>query len=182
MQKMNSVDRHSVDSKNARKTIVFVAAGAVLILSATLMVFYSSGLFTSHSRQEEIAARGVQVMPFDLEQTTHVFEKLDDGGLQKVVGKDPANKKQIALIQSHLKEESERFRKGDFSDPAKIHGENMPGLAELKAGAGKIDVRYADLSDGAQIRYTAKDPGLVMALHQWFSAQLSDHGHHASGH
>lgn len=58
-------------------------------------------------------------MPFDLEQTTHVFGKLDDSGLQKVVAKDPANKKQIALIQSRLKEESEKFRKGDFSDPAK---------------------------------------------------------------
>ena len=121
-------------------------------------------------------------MPFDLEQTTHMFQKLDDGGLQKVVVKDPSNKKQIALIQAHLKEESEKFRKGDFSDPAKIHGEDMPGLAQLKAGAAKVDIRYTALPDGAQIRYTAKDPKLVAALHQWFAAQLSDHGHHASGH
>ena len=121
-------------------------------------------------------------MPFDLEQTTHVFEKIDEGGLQKVVVKDPANKKQIALIQSHLKEESERFRKGDFADPAKIHGEDMPGLAELKAEAKQIEVRYSALPDGAQIRYTTKDPKLVAALHRWFDAQLSDHGHHASGH
>jgi hypothetical protein len=98
------------------------------------------------------------------------------------VVKDPSNKKQIALIQAHLKEESEKFRKGDFSDPAKIHGEDMPGLAELKTGAGRIDVRYTSLPDGAQIRYTAKDKKLVMALHQWFTAQLSDHGHHASEH
>jgi len=39
-------------------------------------------------------------MPFDLEQTTHVFQKLEDGGLQKVRVKDPLNKKQIALIQA----------------------------------------------------------------------------------
>ena len=58
----------------------------------------------------------------------------------------------------------------------------MPGLAQLRAGAGKIDVRYSALPDGAQIRYTAKDPKLVTALHQWFSAQLSDHGHHAMDH
>ena len=109
-----------------------------------------------------------------------MFQKLDDGGLQKVVAKDPSNKKQIALIQSHLKEESEKFRKGDFSDPAKIHGEDMPGLAQLKAGAPKINVRYSALPDGAQIRYQAKDPKLVTAIHQWFSAQLSDHGDHAT--
>jgi hypothetical protein len=99
-----------------------------------------------------------------------------------VVVKDPSNKKQIALIRSHLREESEKFGKGDFSDPAKIHGEDMPGLAQLKAGAAKIDVRYSALPDGAQIRYTAKDPKLVTALHQWFSAQLSDHGAHATHH
>jgi hypothetical protein len=119
-------------------------------------------------------------MPFDLEQTMHVFQKLEDGGLQKVVVKDQSNKKQIALIQAHLKEESERFRKGDFSDPGKIHGDDMPGLADLKAGTGQIDVSYAALQDGAQIRYTTKDPKMVMALHHWFDAQLSDHGHHAS--
>jgi hypothetical protein len=89
---------------------------------------------------------------------------------------------QIALIQAHLKQESERFCKGDFSDPAKIHGESMPWLAELKAGTSKIDVSYAALSDGAEIRYKAKDPKLVMAIHEWFAAQVSDHGHHASGH
>jgi len=86
------------------------------------------------------------------------------------------------LIQSHLKEESERFRKGDFSDPAKIHGDDMPGLAQLKAGAKEINVRYTALPDGAEIRYQANDPKLVMAIHQWFSAQVSDHGHHAMGH
>jgi hypothetical protein len=111
-----------------------------------------------------------------------VFQKLNDGGLQKVIVKDPANNKQIALIQSHLKEESEKFRRGDFSDPAKIHGEDMPGLAQLKAGATKIDVCYSALPDGAQIRYTAKDPKLITALQEWFAAQLSDHGHHATGH
>jgi hypothetical protein len=158
----------------------FISAGAALSLS--LMLLYNPAALPAQNRQEEVAKRGAKVMPFDLEQTMHVFQKLDDGGLQKVIVKDPLNKKQIALIHAHLKQESERFRKGDFSDPAKIHGEDMPGLVELKAGAGKIDVRYAALPDGAQIRYRAKDPKLVMAIHQWFSAQLSDHGHHATGH
>ena len=155
-------------------------------LSASLavgaMILFATATLPAQTRQGEVAARGAKVMPFDLEQTTHVFQKMDDGGLQKVVAKDPSNKKQIALIQSHLKEESEKFRKGDFSDPAKIHGEDMPGLADLKSGAKKIDVRYTTLPDGAQIRYTSKDPKLVTALHQWFSAQLSDHGKHATHH
>ena len=165
-----------------RKTDNLITAGAWIISSVAVMVLFMTAILSAQTRQEDVARRGAQVMPFDLEQTTHVFQKLEDGGLQKVVVKDPSNKKQIALIQTHLKEESEKFRKGDFSDPAKIHGESMPGLAELKAGAGKIEVHYVALPDGAQIRYQAKDPKLVMAIHQWFSAQLSDHGHHASDH
>jgi hypothetical protein len=146
------------------------------------MALLPTAILPAQNRQEEVAVKGAKVMPFDLEQTTHVFQKLDDGGLQKVLVKDPANKKQIVLIQSHLKEESEKFRQGNFSDPAKIHGEAMPGLAELKAGAEQIEVRYSALPDGAQIRYTTKDAKLVAALHRWFDAQLSDHGHHATHH
>lgn len=43
-------------------------------------------------------------------------------------------------------------------------------------------MQYTPLPDGAQIQYATQDPGLIMALHQWFAAQLSDHGHHAVGH
>ena len=163
-----------------KQTHTFITSGALIISSVVVMVLFATAILPAQTRQEEVAVKGAKVMPFDLEQTTHVFQKLDDGGLQKVVAKDPSNKKQIALIQSHLKEESEKFRKGDFSDPAKIHGEDMPGLAQLKAGAPKINVRYSALPDGAQIRYQAKDSKLVTAIHQWFSAQLSDHGDHAT--
>ncbi len=121
-------------------------------------------------------------MPFDLEQTMHHFQSLDDGGLQTVMAKDPGNQEQIALIQAHLQEEAAKFERGDFSDPAKIHGEDMPGLAKLKAGAGQIDIQYLPLPDGAQIRYTTTDAALVIAIHHWFMAQRADHGRHATGH
>ena len=169
-------------NESSKQTQTFINGGALIISSIVVVVLFATAILPAQTRQKEVAIKGAKVMPFNLEQTTHVFQKLDDGGLQKVVVKDPSNKKQVALIQSHLKEESEKFRKGEFADPAKIHGEDMPGLAQLKAGAAKIDVRYSALADGAQIRYQTKDPKLVTALHQWFAAQLSDHGHHASGH
>lgn len=165
-----------------KSTEKLLATGALVAAGAAVWILSAATILPAQTRQKEVAKRGAQVMPFDLEQTIHVFQKLEDGGLQKVVVKDPTNKKQIPLIQGHLKEESEKFRKGDFSDPAKIHGEDMPGLAQLKVGAAKIDVRYSVLPDGAEIRYTTKDPKLVEALHQWFAAQLADHGHHATGH
>ena len=121
-------------------------------------------------------------MPFDLEQTMHLFQPLADGGRQTVTVKDPANSQQIALIQAHLQKEAAKFQQGDFSDPATIHGEDIPGLAALQAGARQIEIQYTPLPNGAQIQYTTQDPALIAALHQWFAAQRSDHGHHAVGH
>jgi hypothetical protein len=154
----------------------------VLSVAAVLGFLESPGLCASPSRQGEVAAKGAKIMPFDLEQTMHHFQPLENGGLQTVTVKDPVNSTQIALIQAHLKEEAEKFHRGDFSDPAKIHGEDMPGLAALQTGAEHIDIQYTALPNGAQIRYSTKDPALVMALHQWFAAQRADHGHHAVQH
>ena len=153
------------------------------LLLATLPFTVVSTLFAADAaRQQEVARRGAEVMSFDLEQTTHYFEPHEDGGLQRVTVKNPANSAQIALIQSHLREEAERFARGDFSDPAAIHGAGMPGLGALSKGAARIEVAYANRVDGAEIRFRTEDPALVTAIHQWFRAQLSDHGNHASGH
>jgi hypothetical protein len=138
----------------------------------------------SEARLDEVAQRGSHVMPFVLEQTTHVFSKTEKGGVQQVIVKDKANTGQIALIREHLAKISDEFRQGDFSNPAKIHGDNMPGLDELrKAKQGQIKIEYKELADGAEITYSTDYPNLINALHQWFEAQLSDHARHAiSGH
>ncbi|MDQ3689398.1 MAG: hypothetical protein M3406_05060 [Chloroflexota bacterium] len=86
------------------------------------------------------------------------------------------------MIRSHLQDEADKFRRGDFGDPATIHGDTMPGLEALRAGFGQIDVRYNELPDGAQLRYTTTEPDMIMALDEWFTAQLSDHGSDATDH
>ena len=131
-------------------------------------------------RQAEVADRGAMVMPFDLERTTHVFSKESYGGLQKVVS-DDGDKKQVALIREHLSHEAERFAKGDFHDPSMIHGEHMAGLHQLVMGHDKMTVEYSEIPEGAQIIYRTDDPSMVEAIHQWFDAQVSDHGRHAVG-
>lgn len=162
----------------ATQRTILVASAAVLV---TLGVVYGTGALSgSQSRQEAIAEKGAGVMPFDLEKTIHVFEATSNGGVETVTAEDPADTEQIFLVQEHLEEEASQFGRGDFSDPAAIHGEDMPGLRELEAGADKIEFRYAELPDGARIEYTTDDVTLVPALHRWFEAQLSDHGEHAS--
>lgn len=131
--------------------------------------------------REEVAERGAAVMPFDLDATTHRFTKTEDGGVQVVVADDPADTEQVALIREHLAEERGRFARGDFDDPAAIHGHDMDGVAELRAGHADIAVTYADRPEGAQLTYSSEDPELVAAIHTWFDRQLMDHGAHAEG-
>jgi hypothetical protein len=176
---MHVTDRPPSHRHTTIRLAAVSACLTVMVLGGTAAGTESSSTAT---RQAEVATRGAQVMPFDLEQTRHRFQSLDDGGLQTVTAEDPANREQIALIQAHLQGEAAKFQRGDFSDPATIHGEEMPGLAALKAGAGRIEIRYVPLPDGAQIRYTTNDPTLVTAIHHWFMAQRADHGRHATGH
>jgi len=157
-----------------------VAITVMLSILAILGALYGTGALAIQSRQETVAERGVGVMPFNLEKTTHVFEATDNGGMEKVTADEPPDAEQISLIREHLLEEASRFGRGDFSDPAAIHGDDMPGLKELKSGAERFEFRYAELPNGAQIEFATDDPILVSALHRWFEAQLSDHGEHAS--
>ena len=145
---------------------------------ALILLLVAAGC-SDASRQEDVAARGAEMMPFDLERTTHVFEERPDGGVQRVVADEAGDSTQIALIREHLREEAERFDAGDFADPAQIHGDDMPGLSEMRAHGGRLAVEYADLPQGGQIRYTSDDSTLVGAVHRWFAAQRSDHGSHA---
>lgn len=126
--------------------------------------------------RESMTARAAQVMPFDLAATRHTFTKTDRGGVEQVVVIDPADRRNLELIRSHLQFEAAEFREGNYSDPARIHGMDMPGLAELEAGAERVDVRYEELPDGARISYTSDEPALVDAIHAWFDRQSSDHG------
>jgi hypothetical protein len=154
------------------RSLPTILAAAALVVAGT-----SCAADTPLTQQRaEVAERGAQVMPFDLEATTHVFTKTAGGGVQVVTADDPTDQEQIELIRTHLSEERSNFTRGDFDDPAEIHGHDMPGVAELTAGYAEIDVTYAETPAGAQLTYTTDDPQLVDAVHAWFDRQVMDHG------
>lgn len=152
---------------------VSLAAGNVPSPAATV----------SDARQKEVAQRGADVMPFSLAATTHIFSKTADGGIQQVVTKrnDPDL---AARIRQHLAMIAQQFAAGNFEDPERIHGKDMPGIAALRAAKpGELKITYRDLPNGGEIAYRTDQLRLVAALHRWFDAQLSDHGHDAmAGH
>ncbi len=164
---------------SARKRGLVAALGA-LAVAALLAGGYVWGAHERGDREEQVAARGARVMPFDLERTTHVFRKRADGGVQTVVADDSGDVEEVEKIREHLRGEAAAFRRGDFGDPAQVHGHEMPGLPKLEAGAERIEISYADIAAGGRIRYATGDPALVAALHAWFEAQVEDHGRHAT--
>lgn len=135
-------------------------------------------LAASSQRLEQVAAIGAQVMPFDLDRTTHTFSDRPWGGVQTVAS-DDGDLEQLSLIRSHLADEASRFSRGEFGSPERIHGHDMPGLSVLRERYADIEVSYAEAPTGAAITYRSEDRALIDAVHAWFQAQRSDHGAHA---
>jgi hypothetical protein len=147
-------------------------------LSLAAVILMSSGAVTgfAQTRQQHVHEMAPSVMPFDISKTVHIFKMTESGGVQRVIVKDPRETEQIERIRRHLREEAARFQRGDYSDPARLHGPDMPGLKDLEAGASRIQVSYASLPAGAEIEFQTRDLHLLTALHRWFGAQLSEHG------
>jgi hypothetical protein len=147
-----------------------------LAQSVALLLLFGSATVFAETPQEHVHQMAPRVMPFDMSKTVHIFKMTESGGVQRVIAKDPGATDQIALIQQHLQHEAERFQHGDYSDPAMLHGADMPGLKDLQAGASRIKISYAALPSGAEITFETTDLHLLTALHRWFGAQLSEHG------
>ena len=126
--------------------------------------------------QEHVHHMSHTVMPFDMAKTLHIFKMTEQGGVQKVIVRNEEDADQVAPIRMHLRHEAILFQRGDFSDPMRLHGADMPGLKELTEGAAQVKVTYADLPNGGQISFETSDLHLLTAIHRWFGAQLSEHG------
>lgn len=151
-----------------------IASGLALLI-ALPAAGYAFAEYRRSDDQTQMDRRAAQVMPFDLAVTTHTFTKTAQGGAEQVIADDPHDQADIDLIRGHLRKEATAFAKGHFTDPATIHGADMPGLKQLQAATGRLTVTYTQLPTGARITYASTDPGVTTAIHQWFDAQTQDH-------
>lgn len=150
------------------------------VCAALLLATSTPGQATPHTSHgsPSFQEREQQVMPFDLRQTRHVFERTASGGVQRVLALRANDARNKGLIRSHLQQEALRFSRGDFGSPTYLHGEEMAGLALLKRAAreGRVTVRYTPIALGAALTYHTKDAAVTQAIHAWFAAQVQDHG------
>jgi hypothetical protein len=152
-------------------------AGAYSAVGLAVSLVAGVGTPTSaQTQQEHVHQMSHGVMPFDLSKTVHIFKMTEQGGVESVVTRAAAASDEIGLIQQHLQREAQQFQKENYSDPARLHGADMPGLKDLEEGASRIKVSYTALPNGAEITFETTDLHLLTAVHRWFGAQLSEHG------
>jgi len=148
----------------------------VVAIVLVVLLLLSGVALSAETTQHHVHNMSHSVMGFDMSKTMHIFKMTESGGMESVIVKDPKELEQIKLIRQHLRKISTGFQKGDYSDPVKLHGADMPGLNDLEAGAAHIKVTYTELATGGKITFETTDPHLLTAIHRWFGAQLSEHG------
>ena len=125
----------------------------------------------------ELQQRGQAAMGVDQYTSTHQFETLVSGGRIELQ-RDANDTRDVATIRSHLREVMGMFERGDFSTPAFVHAQAVPGTAVMAARREHIRYTYADLPQGGEIRLTTADPEALRAIHEFLAFQRRDHHAH----
>ena len=106
--------------------------------------------------------------------STHLFDALPEGGrieLQRNVD-DPAG---VAQIRQHLQEIARAFQSGDFTTPAFVHMQSVPGTEVMAAKRDAISYEYRELPRGGEVHITTRDPDALVAIHEFMAFQRQDH-------
>lgn len=118
--------------------------------------------------------RGKSAMGVDQYTSVHRFDDLADGGrieLQRAAA-DPAG---VRAIREHLRSIVAAFSSGDFSTPAFVHMQHVPGTSVMAARRSAIRYEFGELPLGGAVRITSTDPEAVRAVHEFLAFQRSDH-------
>ncbi len=123
-----------------------------------------------------VQARGADARAMGVDQYTsvHQFDALPDGGrieLQRAQD-DSAG---TAQIREHLRGIARAFTDGDFSTPAFVHMQKVPGTEVMTAKRAVITYTMRELPRGGEVRITTTDAEAVRAVHEFMAFQRMDH-------
>jgi uncharacterized lipoprotein YbaY len=123
-------------------------------------------------------ARGKMVMEVDQYTSVHKFDALPDGGRIELQA-EPNDTAGIAGIREHIHHIAMAFASGDFSAPAFVHMQDVPGTKVMAAKSDVITYQPRELPRGAELRITTSDPAALKAIHDFMAFQRDEH--HAGG-
>lgn len=121
-----------------------------------------------------VQQRGEKAMGVDQFTSTHKFDALPDGGRIELQ-RDVEDSAGVAQIRAHLNEIAKAFKSGDFSTPAFVHMQQVPGTSVMAAKRGAISYTYRDLPRGGELRIVTKDPEALDAIREFMAFQRQDH-------
>jgi hypothetical protein len=159
-----------------RRTAGRAAAAAMIVLTAC-------GGATSNpdATYDGVQARGETAMGVDQDIAQHRFDVLEDGG--RVELQWPADDaREIATIRAHLQEIVAAFRVGDFSTPAFVHAQPVPGTDVMAAKGDAIRYEYRELPRGGEVLMTTADAEAQDAIRHFMHFQRGDHRAGGHGH
>ena len=119
-------------------------------------------------------ARGKDAMGVDQYTSVHRFDDLEDGGRIELQ-RDRDDAEGVAAIRAHMRAIARAFAAGDFSTPATVHLEAVPGSATMRARRSAIVYEPVDLPRGAALRIRTSDREAVAAIHRFLAYQRREH-------
>lgn len=152
---------------------VFVA---IAILSTSTLVAQTRP--ASDTAFKSMQERGRKAMGVDQYTSTHQFDALPTGGRIELQ-RDSADSAGVAQIRAHIREIGAAFESGDFSTPAFVHMQDVPGTKVMRLKRERIEYHVYDLPRGAELQITTTDPEALKAIHEFMAFQRGEH--HAGG-
>ena len=157
---------------------VYVIAGTCLASALAAQEKPVTKATGSDSAFAALQARGQHAMGVDQQTSTHRFDSLHDGGRVELQ-RDVPDSAGVAQIRAHMREIAAAFTAGDFSTPAFVHAQRVPGTDVMAAKRGVITYEVRDLPLGAELLMRTSDRDAINAIHEFMAFQRADH--HAMG-
>jgi hypothetical protein len=118
--------------------------------------------------------RGKIAMGVDQYTSTHHFDMLPDGG-RIALERDVPDSAGVSQIRAHIREIARAFKAGDFSTPATVHMQDVPGAKVMAEKRAAITYEPRDLPRGAELRIRTSDSAALRAIHEFLTFQRSAH-------
>jgi hypothetical protein len=126
-------------------------------------------------KEAEVKERGAVAMGFDQDATTHHFVLTKEGGRIEVTVKDPSDRANLTAIRAHVAQIANAFANGDFGAPLATHGEEPPGVAEMRTLRGSIRYQYDDAPNGGRLVIATASANGQAAIHAFLQYQIREH-------
>ncbi|HET7378465.1 MAG TPA: hypothetical protein VFJ24_00345 [Gaiellales bacterium] len=150
------------------------------IHSTALLVAIAAGPLAAQGTTDTgfaaMQKRGAMVMGVDQYTSRHSFDLLPDGGRIALV-RDSTDTAGVRTIRAHMQDIAAAFAAGDFAHALQVHQHELPGAAVMRQRRTAIRYSVDTLPGGGAVRISSSDAVAVRAIHEFLTAQRTEHQH-----